>query len=245
MHWQDLSLLEPQAFEARVAQCTAEALRAMQGGKSQRAEEKKGTRAEREAVLGAKQRALPQQKFGVIYADPEWRFEVFSRETGLDRSAENHYPCSSLETIKNRSVAEIAAPDCVLFLWATRPMLPQALDVMAAWGFSYKSCCVWVKDRVGTGYWFRDDAELLLVGTRGDIPAPAPGTQGNAAICAPVAEHSAKPEAFAEMIEALFPTIPKIELNRRGAARPGWSAWGNEAEGAQAVGRSQSERADN
>ena len=83
---------------------------------------------------------------------------------------------------------------------------------------------------MGTGYWFRDDLELLLVGMRGEVAAPAMGSQWRAAIQAPVAEHSAKPECFAQMIEELFPNLPKIELNRRGPARPGWSAWGYEAE---------------
>jgi N6-adenosine-specific RNA methylase IME4 len=75
------------------------------------------------------------------------------------------------------------------------------------------------KDRVGTGYWFRNAHELLLVGTRGNIPAPAMGTQFTSCIEAPVGEHSAKPELFLTMMEAYFPTLPKIELNA--AARPG------------------------
>jgi N6-adenosine-specific RNA methylase IME4 len=108
-------------------------------------------------------------------------------------------------------------------------MLPQALAVMSAWGFDYKSRCVWAKDRLGTGYWFRDRCEILLVGTRGNLPAPAMGDQWPSLIEAPVGAHSAKPEKFAEMIEAYFPHLPKIELNRRGPPRPGWDAWGNEA----------------
>jgi hypothetical protein len=95
-------------------------------------------RAERERELAGKQLALPTRKFGVIVADPEWRFEPWSRETGLDRAADNHYPTSALEVIKSRDVASIAADDCVLFLWATAPMLPQALSVMDAWGFEYR-----------------------------------------------------------------------------------------------------------
>jgi N6-adenosine-specific RNA methylase IME4 len=78
------------------------------------------------------------------------------------------------------------------------------------------------------GYWFRSNHELLLVGTRGNIPAPAPGMQWRSVIDAPVGAHSAKPEVVLEMIEEYFPTLPKIELNRRGPARPGWDAWGNE-----------------
>ena len=164
----------------------------------------------------------------MILADPEWRFEVWSRDKGLDRAADTHYPTSDLAAIKARGVADIAAPDCVLFLWATAPMLPQALEVMAAWGFAYKSHLIWAKDRDGTGYWFRNRHELLLVGTRGDIPAPAMGTQFRSVIEAEVSEHSAKPEAFLEIVERYFPNLPKIELNRRGPARPGWDAWGNE-----------------
>ena len=67
-----------------------------------------------------------------------------------------------------------AAKDCVLFLWATVPMLDQAIDIMRAWGFAYGSLIVWVKDRTGTGYWTLNCAELLLIGTRGNIPAPTP-----------------------------------------------------------------------
>lgn len=191
--------------------------------------DKQNRRETRERELAEKQTALPTQKFGVIYADPEWRFEPYSRESGMDRAADNHYPTSATEVICARPVGDIAADDCVLFLWATVPMLPDALKVMAAWGFTYKSHCIWTKDRVGTGYWFRNAHELLLLGTRGNIPAPAPGTQWPSTIEARVGKHSAKPEFFAELIEQYFPSLPKIELNRRGPPRAGWSAWGNEA----------------
>lgn len=190
---------------------------------------KKRARSARETALAAKQKALPDKKYGVIYADPEWRFEVWSRETGLDRSADNHYPTSDAGLISARDVASIAADDCALFLWSTAPMQPEAFKVMADWGFTYKSQFIWDKDAVGTGYWNRNKHEVLLVGTRGDIPAPAPGTQWDSVIHAPVGAHSAKPDTFAELIEAYFPNLPKIELNRRGPARSGWDAWGNEA----------------
>jgi N6-adenosine-specific RNA methylase IME4 len=194
-----------------------------------RTESKKEHRAERERELGTKQRALPHGRYGVILADPEWRFEPWSRETGMDRAADNHYPTSCTEVIAARDVPSIAADDCVLFLWATAPMLPHALLVMAAWGFDYKTHFIWFKDREGTGYWNRNRHELLLVGTRGNVPAPAPGTQSPSVYSEPGGEHSAKPEYFLLMIEKHFPNLPKIELNRRGPARPGWDAWGNEA----------------
>ena len=194
------------------------------------AELKKRMRARRELELSDKQVDLPKAKFGVILADPEWRFEPFSRETGMDRAADNHYSTSATAVIAARPVADIAADACCLFLWATVPMLPDALQVMEAWGFTYKSHAIWNKDRIGTGYWFRNKHELLLVGTKGNIPAPAMGEQWASVVDAPVGRHSAKPEIFLEMIEAYFPTLPKIELNRRGPARKGWAAWGDQAE---------------
>lgn len=185
-------------------------------------------RAERERRLGAQQLALPKKLFGVIVADPEWRFEPWSRTSGMDRAADNHYPTSCTEVIASRDVASIAAKDSVLFLWTPVPMLPQALHVMQAWGFDYRSHYVWVKHNSGTGFWSRNRHELLLIGTRGKPPAPAPGTQWDSVIEAPRRQHSAKPEAVLKMIETYFPTLPKVELNRRGPPRPGWEAWGAE-----------------
>jgi N6-adenosine-specific RNA methylase IME4 len=199
--------------------------------KAARQGDKKEQRAARERELAAKQTALPDKRYGVIYADPEWRFEVYSRDTGMDRAADNHYPTSETDAICARPVQDIAAADCVLFLWATVPMLPDALRVLAAWGFGYKSHSIWAKDRIGTGYWFRNQHELLLVGTRGDVPAPAMGTQFPSLISAPVGEHSQKPDKFYELIETYFPTLPKIELNAR-RARAGWDRWGFEADAA-------------
>ena len=187
---------------------------------------KQAARAERESELATKQLALPAKRFGVIYADPPWRFEVYSRDTGLDRDASNHYPVQALEKIKALDVASIAAPDSVLFLWATAPMLPEALEVMAAWGFEYRTNFVWAKDRAGTGYWARNQHEHLLVGVRGDVPAPAPGAQWASLIPAAVREHSRKPDEARRMIEAYYPTLPKIELFARGEARPGWTRGG-------------------
>ena len=194
--------------------------------------DKQERRTERERELADKITALPTKQYGVIYADPEWRFEPWSRKTGLDRSAENHYPTSVTEVIAERPVEMIAAKTCVLFLWATAPMLPEALEVLIAWGFDYKTHLVWRKQRSGrgrgTGYWVTGEHELLLIGTRGQVPAPATA-MAPSVIEAPVGKHSEKPELFAELIEKQFPNLPKIELNRRGPARSGWDAWGTEA----------------
>lgn len=218
------------AFEAMVARMreTIAARRSKITLDLARQGSKKEQRDARERALADKQLALPEKKYGVIYADPEWQFKTYSRETGLDRAADNHYTTSATAEICARPVGDIAADDCVLFLWATVPMLTDALAVMAAWGFTYKSHAVWIKNHVGTGYWFRNKHELLLVGTRGKIPAPAMGEQWDSAIEAPLGEHSQKPARFYELIEHYFANLPKIELNAR-AARPGWDAWGAEA----------------
>jgi len=191
-------------------------------------------RADRERELADKQTALPNKCYGVILADPEWRFEPYSRETGMDRAADNHYPTSATEVIAARDVASIAADDCVLFLWATVPMLEHAMAVLKAWGFTYRSHAMWDKVHIGTGYWFRNRHEILLVGTKGEIPAPAMGDQFASVMTIARKEHSAKPEQFLEMIEQYFPTLPKIELNRRGLPRSGWDAWGLETKEAAA-----------
>jgi N6-adenosine-specific RNA methylase IME4 len=188
--------------------------------------DKKERRAEREQQLGAKQKAMPTKIYGVIYADPPWRFQVYSEDTGMDRAADNHYPTMDLAAINALEVP--AAPDCVLFLWATVPMLPEALTVMSTWGFTYKSNFAWRKDKAGTGFWNKNKHELLLIGTRGNIPAPAPGDQFESVIEAPRGEHSTKPFSFREMIEEMFPTLPRIELFAR-ERFAGWDVWGYEA----------------
>jgi N6-adenosine-specific RNA methylase IME4 len=231
---QKLASISERAIEARIARWREDAERGVSRITVDllRDEDKKTRRAEREAELAKAQTArnleLPDAQYGVILADPEWRFEPYSRETGMDRAPENHYPTSVTEVIAARPVARIAAPDCILFLWATVPMLPDALHVLSAWGFTYKSHLIWTKDRIGTGYWFRNKHELLLVGTKGSVPAPAMGTQWESFRDGPVRAHSEKPDWQYDLIESYFPTLPKIELNAR-RRREGWASWGLDA----------------
>ena len=160
--------------------------------------------------------------FGVLYADPPWRYEPGS--TTPDRVVENHYPTMALEDICGLKVP--ADDNAVLFLWATSPKLAEAMEVVAAWGFTYKTCLVWVKDRVGTGSYARQRHELLLVATRG-----APGTPVEArdsVIEARRREHSVKPDVVYEVIEGMYPHLPRVELFAR-RPRHGWAAWGNQA----------------
>lgn len=175
---------------------------------------------------------LPDRKYAVIYADPPWTQETWS-EKGREKSADRHYPVMTLEDLTALPVDEIAGENCALFLWSFPTHLPQALELMAAWGFGYRTKCVWYKTRggggvyMGTGFWFRDCGEDLLLGIRGDMPAPLPGTQAMSMQAAPVGRHSEKPELFRHMIDGYFPGLRKIELFARAPA-PGWDAWGNE-----------------
>jgi N6-adenosine-specific RNA methylase IME4 len=194
--------------------------------------EKRQRRATREAAMAARTAAAADwlasaaSAYGVLLADPAWRFEPRSRLTGMDRSADNHY--GTMSTAEIAALRPPATPDCALFLWATAPMLLDALMIMAAWGFAYRSHIVWVKDRIGTGYWNRNKHELLLIGTRGDVLAPLAGTQCASVIEAPRGRHSEKPAVFRDLIAGWFPNVAKLELFARIAA-PGWDAWGNEA----------------
>ena len=161
----------------------------------------------------------------------------------MDRAADNHYATSLTKTIMAIDVASIAAKDCVLYLWATRPMMKDAIAIMEAWGFKYKTQQAWDKMKLGTGYWAVDQHEILLVGTRGEpedpyeillvgtrgkIPCPAPGTQWPSIVRERKRGHSVKPEWAYQMIETHFPNVPKCELFAR-QARPGWDCWGAEA----------------
>jgi len=109
------------------------------------------------------------------------------------------------------------------------PILPQALEVMSAWGYRYVTNFVWVKDKIAQGYWNRNKHEHLLVGVKGKPPAPSQGKQlWSSVIEAPAQGHSVKPGSVYDLIEGYFPALPKIELNAR-AKRDGWTSWGNEA----------------
>jgi N6-adenosine-specific RNA methylase IME4 len=165
---------------------------------------------------------LPAGPYPVLYADPPWRSQV----PGSDWAPEAHYDTMTVEEIK--ALAVPAADDAILFLWAVNNLLPEALEVMDAWGFQYRTNLAWVKDWIGLGFWARNRHELLLVGRRGDFPLPHPEDRPDSVLEAPRTRHSEKPAGFYELIERMYPDQPKLELFAR-KTRPGWSAWGNEA----------------
>ena len=163
---------------------------------------------------------LPPGPFDIIVADPPWR-DDFGKTSG--RSVTRHYPTMPLADICAMQVP--AADAALLFLWATAPMLQQGLAVVKAWGFSYRTHGVWVKDRPGTGKWLRNQHELFLIGRRGKFRCPQVAMPGR--IAAPRKRHSQKPEELQDNIEAAFPTMRYLELFAR-RERPGWIVWGNE-----------------
>lgn len=198
-------------------------------------------RAERERMLGERQMEAPDGIFGVILEDFEWDFATYS-EAGKDsRHASNHYPTAaqahSPQEIVERTADRFAKADkdCVLFMWTTGPHLAIALQVMALRNFDYRCQFIWLKNRMITGYWQRGMHEILLVGTRGKPPAPAPGKQFRSVLEGEVREHSHKPDWQYTLIESYFPTLPKLELNPGDdEERPGWTRWGKPHRSAQA-----------
>ena len=182
-------------------------------------------------LLYTSERSVIIRKYSVIYADPPWRYA----QKGLQGAAEKHYPTMGIDELCTLPVADLAAPDSVLFLWATFPQLPEALRLIKAWGFTYKSVAfVWLKKNrksegwfYGLGFWTRGNAEVCLLATRGHPKRQAANV--HQFIISPIQEHSRKPEEAREKIVALMGDVPRVELFAR-QSPPGWDVWGNEVE---------------
>ena len=187
------------------------------------------------------QARLQDGGFGVILADPPWQYR-----NGGNGAARNHYPTMSTAAIcalrvDGRLVEELARPDSVLLLWGTWPLLPDALNVVGAWGFEYVTGFPWVKladqplvdlygDHVigapafGTGFWARGCSEFVFVARRGNPPQPTLPFLG---LLSERFQHSRKPDNLHQYAEAL--TGPHLELFAR-RQRAGWVTWGNEVD---------------
>jgi N6-adenosine-specific RNA methylase IME4 len=180
-------------------------------------------------------------RYQVVLADPPWRYD----DRGCNGAAEGHYQTMTLEKICALPLAKLAAPDAVLFLWATYPMMREALRVIEAWGFTYKSIAFqWVKTYqpkpdgssqpfFGLGRWTRGNTEPCLLATRGKPKRAANDvgqlliTPGDELLVSPVTRHSAKPPEVRERIVRLMGDVPRIELFARERVQ-GWAGWGNE-----------------
>jgi N6-adenosine-specific RNA methylase IME4 len=175
------------------------------------------------------------RRFQTILADPPWRFSNRTGKVAPEHGRLRRYPTLSLEEIAEIPVAEASDETAHLYLWTPNALLPWGLDVMRAWGFTYKTNIVWQKirkdggpDGRGVGFYFRNTTELLLFGVRGSMRTLAPGRSQVNVMLTRKREHSRKPDEQYDMIEACSPA-PYLELFARGS-RPAWTCWGNQAE---------------
>lgn len=165
--------------------------------------------------------------YKTILADPPWQ-EVGGGK--IKRGADRHYPVMKTSDIKKLPVAQLADTNAHLYLWVTNNFLQDGLDVMQAWGFTYKTTITWVKDRFGLGQYFRGQTEHCLFGVKGMVPYKVKDgkrQQGTTFFYAPRTLHSQKPEQMRTMIEKVS-TGPYLELFARQQNIPNWSVWGNQ-----------------
>lgn len=176
------------------------------------------------------------KRFNIIYADPPWQFKTYSKKGSLQKSADCHYSCLDIDEIMKLNISDIAAEDCILFLWVTFPLLKEGIETMIRWGFTYKTCGFnWVKRNrkadswfMGLGYWTRSNSEICLVGTKGH---PKRLSKSVSQICdARVMEHSKKPDVIRDRIIELCGELPRVELFARKKTE-GWTCLGNEIDG--------------
>ena len=183
---------------------------------------------------------FPKKKYNIIYADPPWTYNVWSAKGG-HKSASAHYNVMCLDDICSLPVNNITENDCILFLWATYPNLPEAFRVINDWGFIYKTVgFTWVKiysngnPVCGLGYWTRANAEICLLATKGDIRRINKGVYQ--VILSRQEEHSKKPSEVRDRIVQLMGDLPRIELFARppkdrlfeDESYKGWDVWGLE-----------------
>lgn len=176
-----------------------------------------------------------RQKFATILADPPWQFVNRTGKVAPEHRRLSRYGTMSLDEICALPVQQIAAATAHLYLWVPNALLPEGIQVLQAWGFTYKSNIIWHKvrkdggsDGRGVGFYFRNVTEMILFGTRGrNARTLAPGRRQVNYLATRKREHSRKPDEQYEIIESCSPG-PYLELFARGV-RKGWSTWGNQA----------------
>ncbi len=174
--------------------------------------------------------------FRTILADPPWRFTNRTGKMAPEHRRLSRYETMTLEDICQLPVADVVAPTAHLYLWTPNALLPDALQVMEAWGFHYKSNIIWHKirkdggsDGRGVGFYFRNVTEMILFGVRGKhARTEAAGRRQVNIIESRKREHSRKPDEQYYLIESCSPG-PYLELFARGT-RPNWTVWGNQAD---------------
>lgn len=181
-------------------------------------------RAGRTEDLQDRSADLPSDIFQVIYCDPAWQYS----NSGLNGAAANHYMTMPTEEMAKIDVKGIADINAVCFMWATNPLLEDAIWLMKQWGFEYKTNLVWVKNKSNygkLGFYVYGQHELLLIGVKGSM-LPT-GEKPKSIIYGDNSKHSKKPEGVYELIESMYPGLKYVELFSRNL-RQGWTMWGNQ-----------------
>jgi N6-adenosine-specific RNA methylase IME4 len=188
-----------------------------------------------------------EKKYQVIYADPPWHYNSNNYDRLLhkikggdgvnhkfDMECYKHYPTMTFEQLKAMPVPDIADKNCALFMWTTNAHLPEALEIIKAWGFTYRTIAFnWVKKypngnlRVLPGPWTNGGSEICLMGGKGNMKQFKKDPRVKQCLIQEVSKHSKKPQEIADRIVKLFPDVNRIELFARDA-KPGWDVWGNE-----------------
>lgn len=167
---------------------------------------------------------LRPYSFDLIFADCPWHFTTRSPKGGK-KSPQAQYATMTLADIAALPVSDLAAEDCLLWLWGTAPLLDEQISIVKAWGFTFKSAGAWNKKRWGTGYLWRSKCEFILLGTRGKPKINGASIPNLIEECATV--HSRKPDASYIVAEKMMPDARRVELFSR-TDRPGWTTWGHE-----------------
>lgn len=173
------------------------------------------------------------KKYNIIYADPPWNFKTYSEKGKQKKSAECHYRCMNIDNIYDLPINQIAADNCILFLWVTFPLLKEGLETIEKWGFTYKTIGFnWIKQNKksdslfwGLGYWTRANSEICLLATKGKPKRISKSV--HSVIMSKIREHSRKPDEVRNKIVELCGDMPRIELFARQSV-DGWDCWGNE-----------------
>jgi site-specific DNA-methyltransferase (adenine-specific) len=181
---------------------------------------------------------MDSKKYQVVYADPPWHYErqidkvIKSPSSRVD--AKSVYPTMKKDAIAALPIASLTDKDAACFMWTTDHHLPEAMEILKAWGFTYKTIgFVWVKkEKSGKQVrmmapWTNKGAEICLLGTRGAMTKHMKANNVSQVVEATRAGHSKKPDFIAEEIVRMFPDCARIELFARDA-KPGWDVWGNE-----------------
>ncbi len=175
------------------------------------------------------------EQFATILIDPPWRFDNRTGKVAPEHKRLRRYPTMSVEEIMALPVAEHAKDKSHLYLWVPNALLAEGLQIVKAWGFSYKTNIVWYKvrkdggpDGRGVGFYFRNVTELLLFGVKGKMRTLKPGRTQVNIVSTRKREHSRKPDEIYKLIEACSPG-PYLELFAR-ERRDGWTPWGDEVD---------------